>query len=81
MSFPATGFAVMYRNKQSDVIKYLEEAHENHYRVYNLSNKEYDGSKFGDYKFYSWEDHHAPQIHILFEICRDMYEFMKSKTI
>ena len=31
MSFPATGFAVMYRNKQSDVIRYLEETHGGHY--------------------------------------------------
>jgi len=39
MSFPATGFAVMYRNKLSDVRKYLDEKHQTNYKVYNLSNK------------------------------------------
>jgi len=46
MSYPATGFEVMYRNKLSDVSKYLDTKHEDHYRVYNLSNRPYNDSKF-----------------------------------
>ena len=28
---------------------------------------------------YKWEDHHSPALHILFEICEEMYKFLKCK--
>ena len=78
MSFPAQGFESCYRNSMSDVANYLEEKHRRHHRIYNLSNRKYNPERFrGSYRFYEWEDHHSPPIEMLFEICKDMYEFME----
>ena len=56
MSFPASGFEQIYRNKIMHVNKYnfisfqvaefLKERHGKHYRVFNMSGRDYDTSKF-----------------------------------
>ena len=80
MSFPASGFESMYRNNIADVAKFLDEKHAGHHRIFNLSNREYSTEKFNaDVKSYPWEDHHSPAIETLFEICRDMYEYLSGK--
>lgn len=28
---------------------------------------------------YKWEDHHSPAMNVLFEVCQEMYNFLKSK--
>jgi phosphatidylinositol-3,4,5-trisphosphate 3-phosphatase/dual-specificity protein phosphatase PTEN len=82
MSYPATGFESMYRNSISDVARFLEERHSEHYRVYNLSNRVYNPEKFnGAYRFYEWEDHHSPPIEMLFEICLDMHKYLQGNTL
>ena len=42
MSFPASGFEAWYRNKISSVSKFLESKHQGAYKIYNLSNREYN---------------------------------------
>lgn len=77
MSFPASGFEKMYRNAMSDVISYLDKNHEGHYKIYNMSGRSYDTSKFnGEVENYDWEDHHPPQIGVLFESCHSMYKYL-----
>ncbi|CAI2382612.1 unnamed protein product [Moneuplotes crassus] len=77
MSFPAVGFEKMYRNAMSDVVTYLDQNHGGHYRVYNMSGRTYDYSKFhGEVESYPWEDHHPPNIDILFKSCHSMYEYL-----
>jgi len=77
MSYPASGFESVYRNKIADVARFLDEKHPNSHRVYNLSNRPYNSNRFsGSYRFYEWEDHHSPPMEMLFEICKDMYEYI-----
>ena len=50
--------------------------------LYNLSGRKYDYKKFeGNVKDFEWEDHQAPALFTLFEICYDMMVFLKSKEI
>ena len=40
----------------------------------------YDYSKFfNNVSDYVWEDHHAPQISLLFRICLDIEKYLKEK--
>ena len=78
MSFPASGMESMYRNHINTVAQFLEQKHPEQYKVYNLSNRTYDETRFkGQVVSYSWEDHHPPTIYLLFKICYDIYEYLK----
>lgn len=77
MSFPASGFEQWYRNNISRVSNFLEDRHPGSYKVYNLSNRLYNTSKFkGEVVSYEWEDHHSPPLLMLFKICQDMYKYL-----
>ncbi len=86
MSFPAKGIEQMYRNNINDVhsfvlifkvVAFLKERHPDAYLVFNLSNRKYDYKKFENRVIeYDWEDHHAPALHILFDICQKMFDFV-----
>lgn len=68
MSFPASGIEKMYRNAKSDVVNYLDKHHGGHYKIYNMSGRTYDTSKFnGVVESYDWEDHHSPEMKVLFQ--------------
>ena len=80
MSFPASGFEKCYRNNINKVVSFLNDKHPDHYKIYNLSNREYNFDKFhGFVKSYDWEDHHSVSLLTLFEICHNMYDFLYEK--
>ena len=82
MSFPASGFEMMYRNSISDVARFLDDKHPRHHKIFNLSNRDYNPEKFrGEYAAYEWEDHHSPPIEMMFEIAWDMYEYLLGETL
>ena len=78
MSFPASGMESLYRNHINKVATFLGRRHGKAFRVYNFSDRSYNCQKFGCAKVvsYDWKDHHAPAIHILFQACKDMYDFL-----
>lgn len=81
MAFPGSGLTSLYRNDISDVSNFLFERHKNSYIIFNLSGKKYDYSKFdGRVLEFEWIDHHAPQISILFHICKLMNDFLSKDT-
>ena len=63
MGYPATGMEGIYRNKITDVKKFLDQRHYGRYRLYNLcSERMYDHSLFEgrvNHKF-RFNDHHPP---------------------
>jgi len=59
----------------------LEERHKDSYLIINLSNRKYDYKKFKNRVLeYKWEDHHSPALSVLFEVCQEMYKFLKGKS-
>jgi phosphatidylinositol-3,4,5-trisphosphate 3-phosphatase/dual-specificity protein phosphatase PTEN len=61
------------------VADFLKKKHSKNYRVFNMSGRTYDISKFDNkVESFPWEDHHSPAIHILFEACSHMQMFLKS---
>ena len=70
MSYPSEGFESVYRNHIDNVVSLLEKHHKNNYYVFNLSGRRYNYLKFDGRVFeYEWEDHHAPSLPLLFQIC------------
>lgn len=50
MGLPCTGVSAMYRNPQSEVVRFLNTYHEHHFKIYNLCTRpqdQYDPEKFG----------------------------------
>ena len=46
MSFPASGMEQCYRNNITTVASFLNEKHPGCHKIYNLSNRVYDETKF-----------------------------------
>ncbi|GAA5942617.1 putative phosphatidylinositol-3,4,5-trisphosphate 3-phosphatase [Sporobolomyces koalae] len=75
MGYPASGLASLYRNKRSDVLKFLE-PHAPHYRIFNLCplyENSYDANEIvhdqvkrepGNHAVerFPWPDHHPPPL-------------------
>ncbi|DBA00510.1 TPA: hypothetical protein N0F65_006414 [Lagenidium giganteum] len=73
MGYPASGVEKTYRNDISEVASFLNAQHPNAYRVFNLSERKYDYSKFeGRVSECGFPDHHPPPLQVLLDIMNDM---------
>lgn len=81
MGWPSEKFEAFYRNRGSDVLKFLDERHENHYKVYNLCSERRVNILFSklceDYRF---PDHNVPTLDIILRFCQDAYTFLKESN-
>ncbi|GAA5899962.1 putative phosphatidylinositol-3,4,5-trisphosphate 3-phosphatase [Sporobolomyces salmoneus] len=90
MGYPAAGLASLYRNKRSDVLKFLE-PYAPHYRIFNLCplyENSYDANEIAHENVkreegnsaverYPWPDHHPPPLsmfRIMVEGAKKWYE-------
>ncbi|GAA5986016.1 hypothetical protein JCM11641_004902 [Rhodosporidiobolus odoratus] len=76
MGYPASGFAALYRNKRSDVLRFLE-PFAPHYKIFNLCplyENSYDASAFTHKGIdregepvarFPWPDHHPPPLSLM----------------
>ena len=83
MSYPATGVKTFWRNKISEVRRFLEEKHPGHFYVFNVSEKPYDWALFDEQvnrvSNHNWQDHHAPPFHMRIKLVDEMYQILLSK--
>lgn len=80
MSFPAfTWKEKIYRNDIDEVAKFFDTRHPDAYKIYNMSNRDIEESRFkGQIESYAWADHHSPALSVLFLSCDSMFEYLRS---
>jgi phosphatidylinositol-3,4,5-trisphosphate 3-phosphatase/dual-specificity protein phosphatase PTEN len=86
LGFPSEGREAMYRNKMKDVQRFFRSRHKGTFKIYNLcSERTYSASKFtsstggeGQAVHYPFEDHNAPALQQLMDICTDMHAFLQA---
>ncbi|XP_015760753.1 PREDICTED: phosphatidylinositol 3,4,5-trisphosphate 3-phosphatase TPTE2-like, partial [Acropora digitifera] len=78
MSFPSSGKHKLYRNPISEVVRFLDTKHENHYKVYNLcSERSYDPSVFHNrVERIPIDDHNVPRLNQLLYFTHNVREWL-----
>jgi len=80
MGFPAVGMEGLYRNPRTDVKRFLDKKHTNHYKVYNLCiepKRKYDAEEFDSrVSRFPFQDHQAPPLKMMGEFCKDVDDWL-----
>lgn len=81
MGMPATGIEASFRNPAKEVFEFLESRHHGQYKVYNLSEKEYEQNICpAQVEYYPFPDHHAPSFGLMLKIVKSMYDWLHQNS-
>lgn len=78
MSLPSEHFESLYRNSIKDVASFLDEKHQNNYRVYNLcSERKYNKKWFhNNVKTFPIRDHNVPTVSMMHQFAIDAFVYL-----
>ena len=80
MGYPSENIEAWYRNSITEVRRFMNRRHCNHYKIYNLcSERKYDTSMFDRgmvCEDFAFDDHNPPEFAMLFRFCRDAQEWL-----
>ncbi|ELP89460.1 phosphatase, putative [Entamoeba invadens IP1] len=77
MAFPATGFSQQWRNSRNDVAAFLAKNHKDHFKIWNLTEEQYDGTPFNNQVVHAgFLDHQPPKFNFLIEIVSDIVKYL-----
>lgn len=83
MGFPSESIEAVYRNPLSEVQKFFDNYHKDHFKIYNLcSERAYDHAKFNhNCARFPFDDHNAPAFRLILDICEDMRNFLNQHPL
>lgn len=81
MGFPSDSLAGMYRNHVRDVQRFLNQRHQDNYKIYNLcSERDYKAALFeGRVARYPFDDHNPCPFNMIEPFCKDVHEWVSEK--
>ncbi|XP_023650387.2 auxilin isoform X2 [Paramormyrops kingsleyae] len=78
MSYPVEAVDIGYKNHIEDMRSFLDSRHVDHYTVFNLSQRNYRGTKLSNrVSECSWPSRQAPSLHNLFAVCKNMHNWLR----
>ena len=78
MGFPASGIVTTWRNSKEKVASFLQLHHQDNYFVWNLTEREYDGSDFDERVHHvGFPDHGTPLFNDLISIISEISHYME----
>lgn len=82
MGFPSEGAEAAFRNKMSDVKRFLETRYGENYRVWNLcSERDYDSSHFGGrVERFGFTDHTPPSLSLVMSACASIHAWLAASV-
>jgi phosphatidylinositol-3,4,5-trisphosphate 3-phosphatase/dual-specificity protein phosphatase PTEN len=82
MGFPADNYEKIYRNSKDEILRFFEERHKNHYKVYNLcSENTYPDDTFYHQGYFPFDDHESPPFNLIYDICVDIKNFLEKDPL
>jgi phosphatidylinositol-3,4,5-trisphosphate 3-phosphatase/dual-specificity protein phosphatase PTEN len=80
MGYPAEGLEAIYRNSMSEVKRFFETRHKEHYAVYNLcSERQYDLRQHFDKSYrFGFDDHNPPPLALIKPFCDSVGEWLSA---
>ncbi|XP_060049499.1 phosphatidylinositol 3,4,5-trisphosphate 3-phosphatase TPTE2-like [Erinaceus europaeus] len=74
MSFPSSGKESFYRNPMTEVVRFLDIKHQDHYLVYNLCSERAYDPKYFHFRVHriKIEDHNVPTLSEMIDFCKEV---------